>query len=124
MGWVGRKSEDELGRIAEGYWSNGGRQGLGSLRDADLTMLSKWWWRFKVERDGLWRNVIWDIHQSSRMWNFIPVKLTYAGPWKQIYKIIDILSRRGINLQDCITGEIGSGKVIQFWIDGGSGRNR
>ncbi|KAJ0481904.1 hypothetical protein HanIR_Chr13g0647981 [Helianthus annuus] len=66
-----------------------------SLKDANLAMLAKWWWRFKVEKDGLLRKVIWAIHNKSRSWNFIPAKLSIPGPWKKIWNISIELERDG-----------------------------
>ncbi|KAI3683245.1 hypothetical protein L1987_83746 [Smallanthus sonchifolius] len=94
-----------------------GGLGLGSLRDANLAMLAKWWWRFKNEKGCLWRNVIWALHQSSRSWNFIPARVSTAGPWKQIYKISVEIAARGIDLSLVIKGILGCGDKISFWSD-------
>ncbi|KAJ0519996.1 putative RNA-directed DNA polymerase [Helianthus annuus] len=94
-----------------------GGLGFGSLQDANLAMLSKWWWRFKVDRNGLWRKVIWSIHHSSRAWNFIPSKVSITGPWKQIVNSSEVLERKGLKLSKCIVGSVGSGEDIAFWID-------
>ncbi|KAJ0427646.1 putative RNA-directed DNA polymerase [Helianthus annuus] len=94
-----------------------GGLGFGSLQDANLAMLSKWWWRFKVDRNGLWRKVIWALHQSSRAWTFIPTKVSIIGPWKQITRCAGILETRGIDLSKSIIGILGSGVDIYFWVD-------
>ncbi|MFS8031666.1 hypothetical protein Hanom_Chr17g01548531 [Helianthus anomalus] len=31
---------------------------IGSLKKANIAMLAKWWWRFKIEKDNTWRKVI------------------------------------------------------------------
>lgn len=35
-----------------------GGLGFGSLKDSNLAMLAKWWWRFRSEKTGLWRRVV------------------------------------------------------------------
>ncbi|XP_022020058.1 uncharacterized protein LOC110920132 [Helianthus annuus] len=58
--------------------------GFGSLRDANLAMLAKWWWRFETEKEVLWRRVVWAIHHNPRAWSDISVKIYVPGPWKNI----------------------------------------
>uniref|UniRef100_A0A251TXQ6 Putative RNA-directed DNA polymerase, eukaryota, Reverse transcriptase zinc-binding domain protein n=1 Tax=Helianthus annuus TaxID=4232 RepID=A0A251TXQ6_HELAN len=92
-----------------------GGVGIGSLWEANVSMLAKWWWRFKAEPNGLWRKVIWSFHHTARSWNFIPVSLSISGPWKQVVKIQDELSKEGINLRSLFKGMVGHGRDIQFW---------
>ncbi|KAJ0764362.1 putative RNA-directed DNA polymerase [Helianthus annuus] len=94
-----------------------GGLGFGSLRDANLAMLSKWWWRFTTDKDGLWRRVVWAIHHNNRSWAAIPAKISIAGPWKQIVGIQDPLNRIGVNLQRSIRCKVGSGSAVAFWMD-------
>ncbi|KAJ0552768.1 putative RNA-directed DNA polymerase [Helianthus annuus] len=91
--------------------------GFGSLRDTNLAMLAKWWWRFKSEKNGLWRKVIWAIHYNSRSWNPIPAKLTISGPWKQIFSISSRLSSLGVNIQTAIKGCVRGGTEVALWMD-------
>ncbi|KAJ0883842.1 putative RNA-directed DNA polymerase [Helianthus annuus] len=92
-----------------------GGLGFGSLRDANVAMLVKWWWRFKVDRNSLWRKVIWSLHNNSRSWNFIPVKLSVPGLWKQIVKISSDLENLGINLPSLFRGVPGCNCMMSFW---------
>ncbi|MFS8018660.1 putative RNA-directed DNA polymerase [Helianthus anomalus] len=94
-----------------------GGLGFGSLRDANLAMLAKWWWRFKTDKDGLWRRVVWAVHHNSRSWAPIPAKVSLAGPWKQIVGIQTHLSRIGINLPDLVRCNVGCGSISAFWLD-------
>ncbi|KAJ0917796.1 putative RNA-directed DNA polymerase [Helianthus annuus] len=94
-----------------------GGLGFGSLRDANLAMLSKWWWRFKTDKDGLWRRVVWSIHHNNRSWVPIPAKLSIPGPWKQIIGISEHLNQVGINLFNAIWCRVGSGLKAAFWLD-------
>ncbi|KAJ0918826.1 putative RNA-directed DNA polymerase [Helianthus annuus] len=118
--WGGTEDKSKANWIA---WDNVissveyGGVGFGSLKDANLAMLAKWWWRFKVEKEGLWRKVIWAIHNKSRSWNFIPAKISIPGPWKQIWQISGELERAELNLTKQIRGVLGNGADILFWVD-------
>ncbi|KAJ0597676.1 putative RNA-directed DNA polymerase [Helianthus annuus] len=92
-----------------------GGMGFGSLRLANLAMLSKWWWRFKVDRGSLWRKVVWGVHNNSRTWSFIPVKLSLPGPWKQIYNLSVDFGDVGVNLEALFRVHPGQDKDVFFW---------
>ncbi|KAJ0845937.1 putative RNA-directed DNA polymerase [Helianthus annuus] len=94
-----------------------GGLGFGSIRDANLAMLAKWWWRFKTEKDSLWRRVIWAIHHNSRAWNAIPAKVTISGPWKSIISIRQSLLPAGIDLKEAVYAEVKNGGNVHFWLD-------
>ncbi|KAJ0845371.1 hypothetical protein HanRHA438_Chr15g0712871 [Helianthus annuus] len=116
--WGTNPDESKINWVA---WLNAmtpkdrGGLGIGSLREANLAMLAKWWWRFKGEGDRLWRKVIYSIHHSSRAWSFIPVRLSKAGPWKQIMKGSKDLESYGLKLELLFRGEMGRGNQIAFW---------
>ncbi|KAJ0878916.1 putative reverse transcriptase zinc-binding domain-containing protein [Helianthus annuus] len=92
-----------------------GGMGFGSLREASLAMMAKWWWRFKEDRDGLWRRVIWGLHNNTRSWNFIPVKLSMPGPWKQVAQVASDLEEMGLDLISMFRGLPGCQSQISFW---------
>ncbi|KAJ0732921.1 putative RNA-directed DNA polymerase [Helianthus annuus] len=94
-----------------------GGLGFGSLRDSNLALLSKWWWRFQTDKDGLWRRVVWAVHHNNRSWSSIPAKVSLAGPWKQIVSIREPLARVGINLMESIWCDVGRSSNAAFWID-------
>ncbi|XP_022007783.1 uncharacterized protein LOC110907058 [Helianthus annuus] len=94
-----------------------GGLGFGSLRDANLLMLSKWWWWFKIDKDGLWRRVVWAVHHNERSWASIPGKVTIPGPWKQIVGIRTYLNQVGINLDQLIWCKVGTESMAAFWLD-------
>ncbi|MFS7897453.1 putative reverse transcriptase zinc-binding domain-containing protein [Helianthus anomalus] len=94
-----------------------GGLGFGSLRDANLAMLSKWWWRFKIDKNGLWRRVIWAIHHNARSWSPIPAKISVPGPWKQIVGMHAQLNQVGVNLNELIWCKVGSESQAAFWLD-------
>ncbi|KAJ0533881.1 hypothetical protein HanIR_Chr09g0413511 [Helianthus annuus] len=91
-----------------------GGLGIDSLWDSNLAMLAKWRWRFKTDNGSLWRKVIWSIHQSSRVWNFIPRKLVVSGVWKQIVKVAKDVEKLGYNLDEQFRCVLGDGRLIFF----------
>nr|XP_043619869.1 uncharacterized protein LOC122591684 [Erigeron canadensis] len=91
--------------------------GFSSLQNTNFAMLSKWWWRFKVDIGGLWRKVVWAIRSSCRSWSFIPKRLSQVGPWKQIAKISEILRHKEVCIEKAIVGVVQSVGHILFWID-------
>ncbi|XP_022008346.1 uncharacterized protein LOC110907712 [Helianthus annuus] len=134
----GGKSLGDFGKVEEGFLLGGldvnshmswmawekviapieyGGLGFGSLRDANLAMLSKWWWRFKTDKDGLWRRVVWAVHHNNRSWAPVPAKASLAGPWKHIVGICEHLNQVGINLPDSIWCKVGCGSKVAFWLD-------
>ncbi|KAJ0825826.1 putative reverse transcriptase zinc-binding domain-containing protein [Helianthus annuus] len=118
--WGANQEQSKINWVA---WHNAmapkdrGGLGIGSLREANLAMLAKWWWRFKSERNNLWWKVIWSVHHGSRAWNFIPVKLSVAGPWKQIAKVSQDLESYAVDIVSLFKCKLGDGKSIHFWRD-------
>ncbi|XP_022004387.1 uncharacterized protein LOC110901940 [Helianthus annuus] len=72
--------------------------GLGSI---NTSLLLKWAWRFKTNKDSLWVKVISAIHASKRSGDFLPVKVSLGGVWGNIVKL----------------GIIGDGKDVAFYLD-------
>ncbi|XP_022030513.1 uncharacterized protein LOC110931426 [Helianthus annuus] len=96
-----------------------GGLGFGSLRDANIAMLAKWWWRFKTKKSGLWRRVIWAIHHNSRGWKDIPIKVSMARPWKSIASVRNILLAADIDLNTASNAVLADDKWL--WKFDGSG---
>ncbi|XP_076958649.1 putative mitochondrial protein AtMg00310 [Bidens hawaiensis] len=121
--WGGGEGSDDKSKVNWVAWqrviepTDYGGLGLGSLRYVNVALLAKWWWRFKGERDCLWRRIIWSIHHSSRSWQSIPAKLSIPGPWKQIKRVEDELVSFGIRLDMLLKHVIKSGNNALFWLD-------
>ncbi|PWA61293.1 RNA-directed DNA polymerase, eukaryota, Reverse transcriptase zinc-binding domain protein [Artemisia annua] len=94
-----------------------GGLGLGCLNAKNLSLLSKWWWRLRNEPDSLWGRTITSIHFSQRNCTQVPMKLGVVGAWLNIAKISSHLEKFNVSLQDLITGTVGNGNTIRFWID-------
>ncbi|KAJ9535648.1 hypothetical protein OSB04_un001197 [Centaurea solstitialis] len=41
---------------------------IGCLKDMNLALLAKWWWRFRVDGDSLWSRVIRSIYGEEARW--------------------------------------------------------
>lgn len=89
--------------------------GITPLKHTNIAILSKWWWRFRNEKHKLWWNTIWSIHYNSKSWTPIPVRLTYSGVWRNIFKIGCDSQDFGVNLNHLLIGILGNGKDISLW---------
>ncbi|KAJ0881016.1 putative RNA-directed DNA polymerase [Helianthus annuus] len=64
-----------------------GGLGVGSIRDLNLALLVKWWWRLKMEPHQLWVQVVEAIHKNKRRVSMVPVKKEQTGIWKTIVEV-------------------------------------
>ncbi|XP_076946644.1 uncharacterized protein LOC143618241 [Bidens hawaiensis] len=94
-----------------------GGLGLCPLKDSNLAFLSKWWWRFKVEEDSLWKKVIMSIHHTPRSWPIISNNKRLNGTWDKIVKIEKSLTTYQVSLTDSIKGRVGNRSKVRFWLD-------
>ncbi|KAJ0599187.1 putative RNA-directed DNA polymerase [Helianthus annuus] len=84
-----------------------GGLGVGRIADFNLAMLTKWWWRFKMNPNHLWARVIASIHNHNQnnAVQLIPVSKSLPGVWKDIGSAAPELFKRGLdvnqNLVEC-----------------------
>ncbi|XP_035841406.1 uncharacterized protein LOC118488252 [Helianthus annuus] len=76
-----------------------GGLGVGRIRDFNLAMLTKWWWRFKVNPNHLWAHVIGSIHKYNTANQLIPVSKSIPGGWKDIGCMDPELHKMGIDIK-------------------------
>ncbi|KAK9066013.1 hypothetical protein SSX86_015415 [Deinandra increscens subsp. villosa] len=95
---------------------NGGL-GIGSLKAANLALLSKWGWRFKTEQSSLWVSIINAIHSSKRIHNTLPLRKSISGFWKPITKVFLDLANEDIHFWDDIKASPGNDSTVLFWHD-------
>ncbi|KAK1422577.1 hypothetical protein QVD17_17860 [Tagetes erecta] len=81
--------------------SSGGL-GVGSLESLNLSLLAKWWWKFKTESHGLWKQAIESIHLTRRGNHFIPGRKDISGVWINIKRIESSLIKQNIDLSRLI----------------------
>ncbi|KAJ0469870.1 putative RNA-directed DNA polymerase [Helianthus annuus] len=77
-----------------------GGLGIGRLKDFNLAMLTKWWWRFKAYPCQLWCKVIASTHNFSAVNQIIPVSKSMPGVWKDIGRMEPELLRMGVNIKE------------------------
>ncbi|KAF5771882.1 hypothetical protein HanRHA438_Chr13g0581371 [Helianthus annuus] len=91
--------------------------GIGSIKDFNIAMLSKWWWRLKDNPNQLWVEVVKAIHDSDSNDKMIPVKKYLPGTWKDIGEVDKILGKMGVQIREKFTVKIGNGDHVSFWKD-------
>ncbi|GJV17568.1 RNA-directed DNA polymerase, eukaryota, reverse transcriptase zinc-binding domain protein [Tanacetum coccineum] len=80
-------------------------------------LLSKWWWRFRVENEALWVKVIKSVYGAGG--GLLDENISFRGNsvWGNIVKVGRDLGKIGINLASTVKWEVGDGKAILFWDD-------
>ncbi|KAF5816468.1 putative reverse transcriptase zinc-binding domain-containing protein [Helianthus annuus] len=94
-----------------------GGLGLCKLQEVNTSLLSKWGWRYKTERNNLWKRIIDALHFSRVGWECIPFKKTLSGVWNNIAKLFINTKIGGLPLRNYLKGEVGRGSEISFWLD-------
>ncbi|KAJ9566561.1 hypothetical protein OSB04_002527 [Centaurea solstitialis] len=64
-----------------------GGLGIGSIKGQNVALLAKWWWRFKKERNALWRKVICSLHGINGGLDQLNSVGKFAGLWRNIIKV-------------------------------------
>ncbi|XP_021986621.1 uncharacterized protein LOC110883074 [Helianthus annuus] len=94
-----------------------GGLGIHKLKDINLALLAKWGWRFKTEKDNLWVGVINALHSGRNGWEFLPLKKTLGGVWKNIVLTLNLPLLDGFSISNLFKGVVGRGDNILFWLD-------
>lgn len=91
--------------------------GIGSLRDMNLALLSKWKWRFKTKSHALWARVTKAIHFQQRKVLAIPINTKVRGVWNGIMAGEKDLMKENINFDNFLSANVGNGEKVYFWLD-------
>ncbi|KAJ0567499.1 hypothetical protein HanIR_Chr06g0285521 [Helianthus annuus] len=83
----------------------------------NVSLLSKWWWRFKHEKESIWGRTIMAIHTNTDSGSYLPVKEGISGTWNGIVKMGKELELYNLNFGTMIKGELGNGRDIRVWLD-------
>ena len=108
-------------------WSNtlnskiNGRLGLGSLRAQNLALLAKWWWRFKTEKEALWKRVVVALHGTSGLLDNRDMLTGNSSTWGKISRLGNELSNYNIDLKNLFKKNMGDGRDRKFWTDDWTG---
>ncbi|XP_022041328.1 uncharacterized protein LOC110943906 [Helianthus annuus] len=82
-----------------------------------MSLLLKWWWRYKCDGTGLWKKVIESIHHNERAWAFLPIKASIPGVWNSINKVGKDFEKVNIRVENLFKGVTGNGLHTRFWLD-------
>ncbi|XP_076888766.1 uncharacterized protein LOC143539303 [Bidens hawaiensis] len=91
--------------------------GLARLKTVNYSLLTKWVWRYKTEKEALWRKIIEGFHRQRSGWESVPVIKSITGTWKNIACVVNKLSLAGLKVHNFVGGELGDGKAICFCSD-------
>nr|GEX08424.1 putative RNA-directed DNA polymerase, eukaryota, reverse transcriptase zinc-binding domain protein [Tanacetum cinerariifolium] len=118
--WGGCSDEKKVSWIAwDKVISPRVKEGLsiGSLSACNQAMLSKWWWRIKIEDQAIWCRLICSIHGPNGGLHDNSSLKPNLGPWYHIMKLKDDLLKLGINLTSFFKKKIENGCNTSFWKD-------
>ncbi|KAJ0549894.1 putative Endonuclease/exonuclease/phosphatase superfamily [Helianthus annuus] len=107
---------DEKAKTTWVYWERvidpieKGGLGLGSLKDMNISLLLKWWWRFKHEKDSLWGKTVRAIHEHTHSYSYVLIKECIPGTWNNIVRIRKELKNNNVLVESLIKGDVGTGK--------------
>nr|GEU58439.1 RNA-directed DNA polymerase, eukaryota, reverse transcriptase zinc-binding domain protein [Tanacetum cinerariifolium] len=87
------------------------------LKAMNWALLSKWWWRFRVENEALWVKVIKSLHGAGGGLLEDNISCTGNSVWGNIVKVGRDLGGILISLPSTVNWEVGDGKAILFWDD-------
>ncbi|KAJ9556808.1 hypothetical protein OSB04_011422 [Centaurea solstitialis] len=91
--------------------------GIGSLRAQNISLLAKWWWRFKTEGNSTWKAVIVSIHGDSGQLGEEKMNLRWKGTWGKIATLQCDLNSCNNHLNSLFTRHFENGANIRFWTD-------
>ncbi|GKD49711.1 hypothetical protein Tco_1278687 [Tanacetum coccineum] len=96
---------------------NMGGLGMGSLFAKNLSLISKWKWRFLTKENALWRKVIKAFYGVDGGFNLHPSLIGGRGVWCDIIKSILYIESIDPSFNDSFILKVGIGKRTSFWLD-------
>ncbi|KAJ0599248.1 putative RNA-directed DNA polymerase [Helianthus annuus] len=94
-----------------------GGLGLSKLKNSNLSLLCKWGWRYKREKNSMWVKVVDAIHLGGSAWSFLPFMKAIRGVWHNIVSAINKPFQGKPPLRNYFRGLVGRGDQILFWLD-------
>ncbi|GJU03619.1 mutator type transposase, partial [Tanacetum coccineum] len=90
---------------------------IGSLKTKNLSLLGKWWWRFRIEKDALWRKVIKSIYGMEGSWGGVGSRYQGGEVWVVIIKVGKNLDMLEGGFVSHFVKVVGDGLDTSFWLD-------
>ncbi|KAF5807675.1 putative RNA-directed DNA polymerase [Helianthus annuus] len=118
--WCGGESRGKIHWVAWNHVAiskERGGLGLSKLKHINVALLSKWGWRFKVDKDKLWVKVVEAIHCTRTNWEMFPVNKSLGGIWNIISSVLVKTRINDVPLRNFFKRSIGNGEDIAFWLD-------
>lgn len=94
-----------------------GGLGVGTIRTLNTSLLVKWWWRFKTEKNSLWVKVVKGIHNLHNKPHDYLSNPKISGVWNNIAACKNDLKKVGLDTMDVFQLNIKSGDNSLFWYD-------
>ena len=94
-----------------------GGLGVGSIRTLNTSLLVKWWWRLKVEKNSIWSCTIKGIHNIYNKPHDYLSSRNVHGVWKNIAAARTDLKKHGLEFEDIFKVHIKLGENSLFWLD-------
>nr|KAJ0198887.1 hypothetical protein LSAT_V11C600329680 [Lactuca sativa] len=94
-----------------------GGLGVGSIRALNMSLIVKWWWRLKEEKESLWGLVIKGIHNLHNKSHDYLYNSNFSGVRNNIVSMKKDLLKYGLEIRDVFKLQVKSGVNTQFWTD-------
>ncbi|GKC35358.1 hypothetical protein Tco_1047742, partial [Tanacetum coccineum] len=94
-----------------------GGLGVGSIKAKNMSLLGKWWWRFRCEKHVLWCKVIVAIHGADGGLSTWMGACLKRNVWDGIISCGSAIDDFGISFRNSFRPKIGNGEAILFWKD-------
>nr|KAJ0222973.1 hypothetical protein LSAT_V11C200055230 [Lactuca sativa] len=115
--WGGGQEKNKLHWVDWSKKKKVGGLGVGSLKAQNISLLTKWWWRVRNERDQLWSEAIISLHDLKKKPATCIARKTLAGAWCNIKKAICHLDELSIDRKTLFKLTPRRGSNILFWKD-------
>ncbi|GJZ83688.1 RNA-directed DNA polymerase, eukaryota, reverse transcriptase zinc-binding domain protein [Tanacetum coccineum] len=84
-----------------------------SLKALNWSLLAKWWWRFKTEKNSLWKKVVCSFHGSNGNLG-VASDVGSPGAWGKIVFVGNELEKIDIYFSSSFQKKIGSGSKLRW----------
>lgn len=96
-----------------------GGLGISSIKYRNVSLLAKWWWKYRVESDKLWHKIL-----SSKYgdWEALSISPSTSPIMSSILSVLNNQSLKICKKEDFVW-KPGNGRKIKFWFDTWTGNS-